>query len=591
MRPALLTLLCLTSCQCQRPPLVSGDGELRAEATRVDFGETWLKSTARRSVVLSNTGRASLAVTLETTAPFGAPAALTLGGGESQQVELTFQPAGLGPAAALIHVQAPGSGLTLTLDGTGIPPPPCDSTACRTSRLEEGTLSCVQSPLPDGEACGDRCISGACSSGTCVGLPVGCDDSDLCTVDSCSPGEGCLHAPKSCAVADPCSVGSCAPGVGCVASPAIDGVACGDSDCTTARICVSGQCVTRTVPDGVPCGPDSICQVRGVCTAQQCVQPAATALVRAWTYKSPYNHRLHGLVADPNGNFFTAECHTTASFGSGNFGTQCELISFTPAGLVRWRVAYPHGSDQGTGALRDSLMVANEVVISTIGPSWVDAFDVSTGKHLWSVDTSTSGIFGEVNPGFVKVDSTAFDGADEVIVLLNSPDGTTRLVGLVSTTGAVRHTLLLPTQGGSVVLDKSAVIYVSHSIGYPAPLDTVTALGSGWGVKWQRSTPLVGQRLNNLQATHAGKLLIAHPQTTQLWSTAGAQVAATLPSSSIDPPPVAWNDTSLFYLQQYCPAGTTCSGRSGLSVAVVRVDNQSLAAQVTHLPSPLSWWS
>jgi hypothetical protein len=586
-RAVVLALLCLAGCQCQRPPLVSGDGELRADRMRVDFGETWLQSTGRRSVLLSNSGRAALTLTLETATPFGAPKALTLGGGESQQVELTFEPAALGPATALINVNAANAHLTLALDGVGIEPPPCDSTVCRTGRLDEATLRCIQSPLPDGEACGDRCVTGACSSGACVGALVDCDDQDPCTVDSCAPGEGCLHAPKICAAADPCSVGSCAPGVGCVQTNADDGVACGDSDCSTARVCVSGQCVTRTVPDGVPCGRESLCQVRGVCTAQQCVQPAPTALARAWTYKSP--SQLHGLVADPKGNFFTAECRNT-----GNFNAQCQLVSFTPAGVERWRVAYPHGSYQGTGALRDSLMVANEVVISTIGPSWVDAFDVSTGAHKWSVDTSTSGIFGAVNPSFVRFNSTAFDGADELILSLESVNsgsiGATRVVGLVYTSGVVRHSLLQPAQGFSVVLDKSGGIYLGHLSGYPTLLDSVTALDSAWTVKWQRSTPVVDNRINNLQATHAGRLMISHPQLTQLWSTAGVPVASTLPNSFIGNAPVAWGDSALFYVQQFCPAGTSCQSYYDYSVAVVSVDNQSFAARVTPLPRQ-SWFS
>ncbi len=587
MRFAVVALICLAGCQCQRPPLVSADGELRADLLRVDFGDAWLNSTVTRPLMLSNTGRSSMTLALDAQPPFKAPRQLTLNGGESREVRLTFEPTALGAAAAALDVQAGNARLTLALEGKGIAAPPCDSSSCRAGRLDEATLSCIQSPLPNGTQCNDRCVTGSCSNGACVGTIDTCDDSDPCTVDACAPDEGCVHLPKSCASADPCSVGSCSADAGCVQTAALDGTSCGLADCTTAKVCITGQCVDRVVPDGSACGPQSICQARGVCTAQACVQPAATPLTRAWNYASP--HRLYGLVADPQGNYFTAECRN-----AGMFKAQCELVSFSPKGVERWRTPFPHISATGYGALRDSLMIAQEMVISTIGPSWVDAFDVTTGGHKWSVDTSTSGIFGANNPTFVRFNATAFNGIDDVIACLESQSGgsigTTRVVALSATSGALRHSLLLPAQGFSIVVDKNANIYLGHLSGFPAIADTVTALDPNWNLRWQRTNPVMDNKISLLRATHQGRLLYTHPTVSLLMSTSsGATFGTSSTVTSLTEPPAVWSDTRLFIAQQFCPIGVTCQSFSDFQLALVGMDGLAGNKVISSSFPPLSW--
>jgi hypothetical protein len=46
-------------------------------------------------------------------------------------------------------------------------------------------------PCPDGDVCnGDEfCVGFVCSPG----LPMDCDDDDICTADSCDPVEGCMY--------------------------------------------------------------------------------------------------------------------------------------------------------------------------------------------------------------------------------------------------------------------------------------------------------------------------------------------------------------------------------------------------------------
>ena len=181
---------------CRDPGLVSANGDLRVDRTTVEFGEASLGVVGQQSVLLTNTGGAAATMRLESTPPFGSPTELSLAGGESRSVELTFSPSALGPATGTINVTTPNSRLTLVLFGNGVEPPSCASTLCKNATLDSRTSLCVVSPQPDGTACTDGCVVGSCENSKCVGTAVTCDDGDPCTVDSCTPGDGCAHVPK-----------------------------------------------------------------------------------------------------------------------------------------------------------------------------------------------------------------------------------------------------------------------------------------------------------------------------------------------------------------------------------------------------------
>ena len=163
-------------------------------------------------------------------------------------------------------------------------------------------------------ACDDEnacTVVDACAEGMCkAGLPLDCDDDDLCIDDSCDPGEGCVHVDNSvpcddgdaCTVSEFCSGGlcgggagvecndgelcttdSCHPADGCVHTPndvpCDDGDACTDGDVCGNGACQSGEpltcnddllctddscapgagCVFVAVANGTPCGPDLQC--------------------------------------------------------------------------------------------------------------------------------------------------------------------------------------------------------------------------------------------------------------------------------------------------------------------------------------------
>jgi hypothetical protein len=61
-------------------------------------------------------------------------------------------------------------------------------------------------------------------AGTCVHVPVNCDDQDACTLDACDPAVGaCTHGPVSCDDNDACTADSCDPVAGCRHQPITPG--------------------------------------------------------------------------------------------------------------------------------------------------------------------------------------------------------------------------------------------------------------------------------------------------------------------------------------------------------------------------------
>jgi hypothetical protein len=189
------------------------------------------------------------------------------------------------------------------LDGAcvGGPEPDCnDGNVCTTDGCDPGS-GCVHVPntLPcvDGDACttADRC-----AAGTCIGGPAAsCDDGSPCTTDSCNPAVGCHHVPNTnpcsdgnaCTAGDVCSGGacrtgpplgcddgnlcttdSCDPASGCVHEP--NALPCNDGDaCTTGDTCQGGVCAGR---NPLYCGDDNPCTTDGCDPASGCTHVANT---------------------------------------------------------------------------------------------------------------------------------------------------------------------------------------------------------------------------------------------------------------------------------------------------------------------------
>lgn len=310
--------------------------------------------------------------------------------------------------------------------------------------------------------------------------------------------------------------------------------------------------------------------------------PSARPRGGAWRYgPATTGTDLEGLVADLDGNLYTAECRR-----AGTFQSQCDLLSLSPSGTERWRTGFGHLSATGYGALEDKLLVAAEVVVSGIGRSWLDAFERTTGARRWSIDLSAPGVLPGRPATYVRFTSLGFDGADSLVVATESyANGATlssALVRISVRTGAVTQLIPLPAQGFSVVLDRQANLFLAHSAGGPTWDDALSAFDARWNLQWQRLDPVLGSRVRVLQATHGGQLLVQHPDLTEGRSTStGATTGLAVPRSRFGYG-VVWSDRGLFTMQQHCPIAS-CSSFSDFQVDLVVVAGQARRAVLPRL--------
>lgn len=254
-------VLALASCRCpssttQQPPL-----EALRIGDAVAFPDTFVGFSSRRTVSVTNPGRSARDVRLSTSPSFSSAASATVSGGETLELEVTFSPTQAGVATGLLELvdDEAGTTSTVTLSGLGLEVPACAAPGpCVTSRFDVDAKGCVETALADGTSCATplACFTTAsCVSGECRGAAVTCDDGNPCTLDVCSElGCGQVDATPFCPTSvNPCLVPTCAVDAGCGFVEAADGTACGERTCTTALICLSGACVSRTPPRNQSC--------------------------------------------------------------------------------------------------------------------------------------------------------------------------------------------------------------------------------------------------------------------------------------------------------------------------------------------------
>ncbi len=164
-----------------------------------------------------------------------------------------------------------------------------DGEVCTIDSCDPGTGTCIfDGAAADGNACddSDECTqTDACDGGACVGTnPVDCDDSNVCTVDSCDSGDGsCINdgAPVNgdpCDDGNPCTETDMCDGAGaCVGSTIPGCIQCTvDGDCEDNDPCTVNTCNVDTcdfsvpAPDTTPCDDGNFCSVNDECTAGVC---------------------------------------------------------------------------------------------------------------------------------------------------------------------------------------------------------------------------------------------------------------------------------------------------------------------------------
>jgi hypothetical protein len=167
--------------------------------------------------------------------------------------------------------------------------PPCDSylcindADCTSSVSECGTNACISGGCQevnevDGTSCtsdGNSCTTNECLSGACTHTDntTSCDDSNVCTDDSCDTVTGCVNTnnvascddSNACTTEDTCSGGSC---VGGSVPDCDDSNVCTDDSCDPATGCVN-------TPNTVSCDDSNACTTEDTCSAEVCVGGSA----------------------------------------------------------------------------------------------------------------------------------------------------------------------------------------------------------------------------------------------------------------------------------------------------------------------------
>ena len=159
---------------------------------------------------------------------------------------------------------------------TGGPPLPCDDSNVCTNDSCVPATGCAftnnTAACSDGSAC---TVNDVCSNGLCQpGPPQFCNDFNVCTDDSCDPLAGCRFSNNAascddfnlCTPIDTCSGGECLGG-----GPPPN---CNDGNqCTTDSCDAELGCQSITVPDGTGCDDGTICTTGDECSLGVCTGP------------------------------------------------------------------------------------------------------------------------------------------------------------------------------------------------------------------------------------------------------------------------------------------------------------------------------
>jgi hypothetical protein len=339
----LCALLLVTGgCRCQSGLTTPEVDPLRLQPASLDFGRVYVGGQRSLTLTLSNPARVAQPYEAVVAPPFFLnPSSGSVGAGSDVVISVTFSPSVAAPFTAVL--------LGTALSGTGLAPLDCgDAGACTAIGFDADAGACVSTTLPDGMDCTGSfaCFTkAACLSGACVGAIDTCDDGNACTIDSCG-ALGCAHTDAifTCPwPQNPCQIPTCDPSSGCGITNAPDGTLCGARDCSTAQVCINGQCVIRPAPQTAAC-VDIV---------------AGTPGSPGWADGFGVNARFSqypGLATDRSGNVWVADLENA------------EIRRVTPSGQVD-TIAGVHWETGNTDGFRDRarLMLPSQIVVDSHG--------------------------------------------------------------------------------------------------------------------------------------------------------------------------------------------------------------------------------
>ncbi len=433
-------------------------GTVEVRPTLLDFGKVWLGSPdPELTLVIHNRSRGSRTITLTTGAPFTAAERLELAGAESRDVPVRFAPREEGNFTARLTFRGDAND-TVELRGTAQAPPECmTSSACQISYFDFERGECTTSVSPDDTACETECVrEGTCSNGTCVGNVSPCDDGNACTQDVCSPELGCFGFDDRASCAhdeNPCLVAACDPAEGCIQVPVQDGTRCGPSDCSMARVCIVGQCVTRAVPQGSVCGEGSPCQESGRCRDGVCVRAPAAPLEPLWA--APLVPASRKTAIDAEGTVYALDVDPQDP-------ASMRLRAWTREGFPRYErdlgiraVQWLLTGRRWIGADESGTVEARELVDGQLAWSRTYGPELSAGEDVWKLDGIAAMDSGDVVLVVHQLDGPVF------VLRIEGSSGDVSWIQQV-TTHAFGSTPLLDEQGNAFVgLQRGAASFLA----------------------------------------------------------------------------------------------------------------------------------
>lgn len=153
----------------------------------------------------------------------------------------------------------------------------CGEAECYQSFCDSFRHVCQTIPKMNGSTChtGNSCeIDQTCQSGRCMGKTLTCDLSNQCRTGQCKGGIGCVfhNEPNGiscddsnpCTSSDECYNGMCAVGYSKDCSHVNDECSIGACDVTT------GNCISLSRNEGMPCDDGAPCTENDVCVAGSC---------------------------------------------------------------------------------------------------------------------------------------------------------------------------------------------------------------------------------------------------------------------------------------------------------------------------------
>lgn len=470
---------------CGSDHIVDATGELALANKVVEFPPTRVGFPTEAPLVVHNSGKVRLPLSIEVAPPFSVTATeVLIGAGDGHRIPIRFDPdrAGRHDGQMKVHL---GEGRVETVDlvASAQPADLCPTSPCVDAKVVDGI--CQTTVREDGASCEpeDLClVEGVCREGVCHGKPKVCEGGDACTkfvceteTGSCVPVDLTSQCPGS---SNPCLDPACDPIFGCGLKK-VSRRRCGPADCRRVNVCVDGACESFDTPDGEPC--NATCG-SGKCRSGECHRDEGPILDEPIVYDAAEGRRIvFDGVTDGAGIAWFVECG----------GEGCELIALAPEGRLGAPVALPFASvgHGGTLVVGDRVAVASSlepsIFVHTRGddppPRQVDLWAEIQSVGVACPCEVTGGALTRLG-GTSILFSASVQGSGH-----GAPSGF--VARLDWETGEVAGALRLdgPLVGERPISDEAGNVYLATS--KTASTSTVLSLmkaGDTWVTRWER---------------------------------------------------------------------------------------------------------